>query len=379
MILGLATGIVPLRIAVLVGWLAASGSSVVCLHHLGLQSACIFALRLGCRGLLKLAGHWSIPIANGDDVFRPGGCPKIIVSNHVSNMEILHLLSLPFQDASGNPVVPVFVMKETVFEVPFVGPIARDVMGCIEVPKRKRANAARENPSVTSESRSDSCTEQILARVRDGKSGPIVIFAEGTTTNGTCLLAFKKGAFAPMVPVWPVLYRFGASAYDPARSAFLPTYESIWGPAYLWRLFAQPVHRFSCEFLAPIAPPSVAAAPMSNTTDSPSVFAEHVRSEMARHGNLPMVSSMYDYNHKLKYHDGLTKAFLSHPRGPKYAMCFEPMLPVFPEPSEGLPADRPGPYDCVVGTKPVDAAPLRDGGDRDSDAARRDSREKKEC
>ena len=405
MVLGLATGFVPLRLAVLAGWLGLGGSTVLCLHRLGFRKASVYFLRWCIRWLLRIAGHRSIPVVvtNNDDVFEPGNCPRIIVSNHISNTEILHLLSLPFRDGSGNPVLPVFVMKESVLKVPFVGTIARDVMGCITVARRKRANNDDDGSSSSSSSPAgttatgggDSCTEQILSRVRDGRGGPVVIFPEGTTTNGTCLLAFKTGAFAPMVPVRPLLYRFGPAAAgsrsDPARSspsswssssAFLPTYESIWGPAYLWRLASQPFHELSCEFLDPVEPPPPAAS--AGSADPPSVFAEHVRSEMARRGNLPMVPPVYDYRHKLRYHAGLMRAFRSHPRGPKYAMCFEPMLPVFPEPpGGGLPDgggdkdNRPGPYDCVVGTKWVPVVPPPPPAAGESGDG--DSREKKDA
>ena len=48
----------------------------------------------------------------------------------------------------------------------------------------------------------------------------LAIFAEGTTTNGTCLLPFKRGAFEGMRPVVPsyVSYETGP---------VLPFYDSI--------------------------------------------------------------------------------------------------------------------------------------------------------
>ena len=39
---------------------------------------------------------------------------------------------------------------------------------------------------------------QHLIEVENKPYQPFVVFAEGTTSNGTCLLPFKRGAFAAM-------------------------------------------------------------------------------------------------------------------------------------------------------------------------------------
>jgi lysophosphatidylcholine acyltransferase/lyso-PAF acetyltransferase len=53
---------------------------------------------------------------------------------------------------------------------------------------------------------------------------PLVIFPEGTTTNGTGVMEFKKGAFFAELPVMPVyvkLHRFGPVNYaDDITEAF---------------------------------------------------------------------------------------------------------------------------------------------------------------
>ena len=394
MVLGIVSGLVPLRLFLLVSSLVVCGSLVVAFHNLGLRSLCIYSLRLLCRWLLLVSGHFYIPVRGNkekEDVFGRGNCPKIIVSNHVSNMEILHLLTLPFQDNSGNPVLPVFVTKASIFELPVIGTITRDVLGSIGVVRKKDRNES------SNAERPPTCTEQILSRVRcdatvganSNSYGPIVIFPEGTTTNGTCLLSFKKGAFVPLVPVRPVLYSFGENASDPRRSSFLPTYESIWGPVYLWRLLCQPVHQFQCRFLDPIAPtvagacsnsPNTSTLGSASETDSSSLFAETVRGDMALKGNLPMLSPDYKYQHKLNYHDCLRKAFLSHPRGPMYAMCFAPMQKVYPkygaETDEAIAGTASTGYDVVVGTKFVAKGDTIHNDYRSSDCS--NSRQKKD-
>ena len=51
--------------------------------------------------------------------------------------------------------------------------------------------------------------KEIIRRTHSGGEWPqIVIFPEGTTTNGRALITFKPGAFIPAVPVQPVLIRY---------------------------------------------------------------------------------------------------------------------------------------------------------------------------
>ena len=44
----------------------------------------------------------------------------------------------------------------------------------------------------------------------------VVLFPEGTTTNGDALIEYKKGAFAPGQPVTPVLLKYTSKYYNPA-------------------------------------------------------------------------------------------------------------------------------------------------------------------
>jgi 1-acyl-sn-glycerol-3-phosphate acyltransferase len=359
MILGIVTGLVPLRFLGVVVSLVGGCSVSIALNKVGLRSLSIYGLRLTCRSILWAAGLLWIPVKGSTSAaFAPGRCPKIIVSNHISWMEILHLICLPFRDSAGRPILPSFVFKETVRNLPFIGKIAADLMGGIGVSRKKyqqqqQQQQSKESPEAVTTS---TTMEQILARANkqnNGSCGPLVVFPEGTTTNGTSLLVFKRGAFAPLVKVQPVLYGFGQSSSDPSTSEFLPTYDSIWWPAYLWRLFSQPLSHLECRFLDPIGPEDVMGAAATENkgdgdVDVASAFAEGVRSVMAREANLPMLSSGYDYRHKLQYHDGMRKALVNHPRGAMYAMCFAPMQAVTKTTSSFG-------FDVVLGTKWVAA------------------------
>ena len=66
---------------------------------------------------------------------------------------------------------------------------------------------------------------------------------------------------------------------------------------------------------------------------------------MAKKGDLPMLTDTYNYKHKLHYHGKLRDAFVGHPKGPKYAMCFAPMQKVLADDNNS------DDYDLVSGTK----------------------------
>eukprot|EP00403_Amphidinium_massartii_P041763 CAMPEP_0178443840 /NCGR_PEP_ID=MMETSP0689_2-20121128/39135_1 /TAXON_ID=160604 /ORGANISM="Amphidinium massartii, Strain CS-259" /LENGTH=539 /DNA_ID=CAMNT_0020067925 /DNA_START=36 /DNA_END=1652 /DNA_ORIENTATION=+ len=58
--------------------------------------------------------------------------------------------------------------------------------------------------------------EAILRRASDTRWPQTLVFPEGTCTNGTALVQFKAGAFAPGLPVQPVLFRYPSRSFDPS-------------------------------------------------------------------------------------------------------------------------------------------------------------------
>lgn len=299
---------------------------------------------------------------------------QIIVANHLSHFEILHLLTLPFRDTNtGEPCLPSFVTKATIFAVPLgIGTITREVLGCIGVAHRTSSTRSSSGPGNRDDPHNPhnedeegattrTVTAQIVARIcaksgrppqTGGGGGPLVIFPEGTTTNGTCLLPFHTGAFVPQVAVVPIVYAFPSAAHQ--SSSFRPTYESIWTPIYLWRLFAQPYHPFQYTILPSIAPPhsaaATAAAVSSSSSSSHDVadFAATVRQTMASQLQVPLLPPPYNYRHKVQYHARLRHRYYAHPRGPLYAMCLAPMQPVLDAGGRNDADDED--YDTVLGS-----------------------------
>ncbi|CAB4066903.1 LPCAT1_2 [Lepeophtheirus salmonis] len=95
---------------------------------------------------------------------------------------------------------------------------------------------------------------------------------EGTNTNRKVLIRFKVGAFAPGVPVQPVLIRY--PGYD-RIDAITWTYNQSHSYAYsVWLLLARPINRVEVEFL-PVYHPS------QEEKDSAELYAKNVQKIMA--------------------------------------------------------------------------------------------------
>ena len=131
------------------------------------------------------------------------------------------------------------------------------------------------------------------------RGNPLVIFPEGTTSNGSCLLRFKTGVFACGVPVHPIVIQ-----YDWKR--FSPAFESIFFPVHALRLLAEPVTRLRVKFL-PVCCPTAEHRADRN------LYAKAVQQIFCKATGLPAVESVYA--DKTKYHTYLRDQFKAHPWG----------------------------------------------------------------
>ncbi len=79
-------------------------------------------------------------------------------------------------------------------------------MGCLYVYREASANGDPHKPRVS---------DLVRQRMQEMAAGwlpharPLLLFPEGTTTNGRYLLPFKTGAFLAGEPVQPVVIRYG--------------------------------------------------------------------------------------------------------------------------------------------------------------------------
>ncbi|XP_029112267.1 lysophospholipid acyltransferase LPCAT4-like, partial [Scleropages formosus] len=95
------------------------------------------------------------------------------------------------------------------------------------------------------------CAAQLSERLQsNGRWPQMLLFPEGTTTNGQALIKFKHGGFAPGVPVQPVLLRY-PNKLDTVRWTWKGT---GWVQA-LWYTTSQLYTNITVEFL-PVYSPS---------------------------------------------------------------------------------------------------------------------------
>ena len=150
------------------------------------------SITLPTRGVAAVA-RWvsrSILRAMGIRVLRTGTRASVrdapcVVANHISATDILALLSLGC----------CFVANNKVLDLPGIGRVAKAI-GCIFV--------ARDSQDSRTSAREAINQHLLEPTARSDSPSQLVIFAEGTTTNGRGLLQFRRGAFESGVTIQPV-------------------------------------------------------------------------------------------------------------------------------------------------------------------------------
>ncbi|KAL9265366.1 Lysophospholipid acyltransferase LPEAT1-like protein [Drosera capensis] len=187
-----------------------------------------------------------------DEHERPG----VIISNHVSYLDILYHMSSSF---------PSFVAKRSVAKLPLVGIISK-CLGCVFVQRESKSSDFRGVSGVV--------TERIKEATESDVAPPMMLFPEGTTTNGNYLLPFKTGAFLAKAPVLPIILRYPYQRFSPA-------WDSISGFRHVILLLCQFTNHIEVTRL-PVYYPS------KEEKDDPKLYASNVRRLMADEGKLIM-------------------------------------------------------------------------------------------
>ncbi|XP_019414979.1 PREDICTED: lysophospholipid acyltransferase LPEAT1-like isoform X2 [Lupinus angustifolius] len=182
------------------------------------------------------------------------GRTGVIISNHVSYLDILYHMSSSF---------PSFVAKKSVSKLPFVGLISK-CLGCVYVQRESKLSDSKGVSAVVTER---------IKEAHQNKSAPLMmLFPEGTTTNGDFLLPFKTGGFLARAPVVPVILKYHYQRFSPA-------WDSISGVRHVIFLLCQFVNYMEVIRL-PVYYPS------QQEKDDPKLYANNVRRLMASEGNL---------------------------------------------------------------------------------------------
>ncbi|KAM7278705.1 hypothetical protein ACFE04_005839 [Oxalis oulophora] len=215
--------------------------------------------------------HEKSILSTRDDDGQKHDTPGAIISNHVSYVDILYHMSTSFAS---------FVAKRSVAKLPLVGIISK-CLGCVYVQRESKSSDFKGVAGVV--------TQRIEEAHKDPSAPKMMLFPEGTTTNGDYLLPFKTGAFLARTPVLPVILRY------PYRR-FSPSWDSISGARHLILLLCQFVNYMEVTRL-PVYCPS------QEEKDDPKLYADNVRRLMATEGNLVM--SDIGLAEKRVYHNAL--------------------------------------------------------------------------
>lgn len=285
------------------------------------HSVSIYALRKASRLLLLIMGYWRVDISGRENMGSQEE-PRVFVSNHISYVEILFFLA---------ELGPSFVMKRTCARVPFVGDIAARVLDSVSVDNKGgkaggsgsqaiashlelmfgkqtladwQANVAKcpetsENRNVESADTASFRAARAEGWARGWRGNPLLLFPEGTTSNGSCLLRFRTGVFAGGMPVYPVAVKYKYNRFSPA-------FESILAPVHALRMLAEPANHLSVKFL-----PRYCPTPEQRTDRE--AYAKTVQGIFCEAMGLPPVDS--GYAEKTRYHKYLSERFQEHPWG----------------------------------------------------------------
>ncbi|XP_036406996.1 lysophospholipid acyltransferase LPCAT4 [Megalops cyprinoides] len=177
----------------------------------------------------------------------PKEAPLLAVAPHSSFLDILVLVP------AGLPTV---VSRSENCSLPVIGALLEFNQALL---------VSRKDP----ESRKQ-CVTQLRERLTsNGRWPQILMYPEGTTTNGTALIKFKPGAFMAGVPVQPVLLRY-PNKLDTVRWTWKGT---SWVQA-LWYTTSQLYTNLTVEYL-PVYTPS------EEEKENPALYAENVQKLMA--------------------------------------------------------------------------------------------------
>ncbi|KAG5018307.1 hypothetical protein JHK87_014162 [Glycine soja] len=229
-------------------------------HMSGLRRTVIVSCgRALSRVMLFIFGFYWIPESNSasqEDRSQPEelGRPGVIISNHVSYLDILYHMSSSF---------PSFVAKRSVAKLPLIGLISK-CLGCVYVQRESKSSDFKGVSAVV--------TDRIQEAHQNESAPLMMLFPEGTTTNGEFLLPFKTGGFLAKASVLPVILRYHYQRFSPA-------WDSISGVRHVIFLLCQFVNYMEV-IRVPVYHPS------QQEMNDPKLYANNVRRLMATEGNL---------------------------------------------------------------------------------------------
>ncbi len=224
----------------------------------------------------------TIPSAAG----RTEGPPQTyagIVSNHLSWADILVHMSHFF---------PAFVARSSTASTMFVGSISK-AMGCLYVERAKTKNDDERQDKPKAGSGVSALVKARMEGYQSSGKRPLLLFPEGTTTNGHFLLPFKSGAFLAGQPLQPVIIQYDTRGMS-------PSWESIIINRHILLLLCQLTHSVTCLTLPCYVPNEAERA-------DPGLFAANVRAAMLKASKGGLRPSDETYLDKVQFNDALKR------------------------------------------------------------------------
>eukprot|EP01111_Echinosteliopsis_oligospora_P014258 TRINITY_DN5335_c0_g1_i1.p1 TRINITY_DN5335_c0_g1~~TRINITY_DN5335_c0_g1_i1.p1 ORF type:complete len:344 (-),score=58.40 TRINITY_DN5335_c0_g1_i1:39-1070(-) len=184
-----------------------------------------------------------------------------MVANHMSYIDII-VFSL---------IEPVSaVAKESVSNYPIVGVLSRAIQ-CVFVPHA--GDSAQRLSGAKTIDHSETPIARIGQRQIPNDKTTLLIFPEGTTTNGRTIIRFRRGAFTSGHPVQPVVWRF-------CNDEFNPVWVDMPIKKHLFHLLTQPVVPIEITILPPYYP-------NDDEKKDAQLYADHVQQLMASELGVP--------------------------------------------------------------------------------------------
>ncbi|KAB1200891.1 Lysophospholipid acyltransferase LPEAT2 [Morella rubra] len=217
------------------------------------RSRIMWVTRISARCILFAFGyHW----IRRKGKPAPRETAPIVVSNHVSYIEPIFYFYELF---------PTIVAAESHDSIPFVGTIIR----AMQVIYVNRFSPSSRKHAVNEIKRKASC----------GGFPRLLLFPEGTTTNGRVLISFQLGAFIPGYPIQPVIVRYPHIHFD-------QSWGNITLAKLMFRMFTQFHNFMEVEYLPVVSP-------LPNKKESAVNLAERTSHAIATALNVVQTSHSY--------------------------------------------------------------------------------------
>ena len=219
----------------------------------------VYPLRVASRCLLWTLGVWWVSVKRMKGSSRTAAERPVVVANHTTLLDAMFMNWF---------IAPMAVAKLGVKHIPVAGGVAVALQTIFV--NRKDPNSKHK------------VLDQIKRRTHDPRFPSLMIYPEGTCTNGKVLVQFKKGPFTAQRPVQPIILRYASPYFNPAACGD----NSSMIQSFLL-MMCQPYIHLTCT-LMPVHYPSEA-----EKSDA-ILFANNVRDKMASEMNVPVTEHSYE-------------------------------------------------------------------------------------